>query len=177
MKDLLIGLNNLNQARRKAGKVKRYHTESLLQPAQTLSDHIFNMLRIWTSLWGDPPPEVTMQILFHDFEELILGDIPHWAAEFPALKEAYHDANGKVRELLGVPAEIKDDRMHIVDQIEALEFMVDEVLLGNHTLVLKLHKLGDVINQHLSKLLPEESRPIYDYLKDMGIDLKDFPHG
>lgn len=106
-----------------------------------------------------------------------MGDIPHWAAEFPALKEAYHDANGKVRALLGAPAEIKDDRIHIVDQIEAMEFMMDEVLLGNHSLAPKLHKLGDAINRHLSKLPPEESRQIYAYLEDMDIRPTDFPHG
>jgi 5'-deoxynucleotidase YfbR-like HD superfamily hydrolase len=126
------------------------------------------MLRIWTSIWGAPPPEVTMEIMYHDFEELFIGDMPHWTHCQPKFRDLAEELNHEIRKELGAPLETFNWRIRLVDQIEAIEFMLDEVLLGNYILQDKLHGLARKVYKALLELPVEEATKIYAYFDDMG---------
>jgi len=170
LRDLIPEIPNLEVAHRRAGKVKRWHTEPTIQQ-QTLSDHIFNMLRIYMAIWGEPPPAIVMKIMYHDFEELYLGDLPHWAAQIPDLKIAYleveHQLQHEYQDILSATHRYNafEYRIKICDWIEALEFMLEEILLGNSRMRLRMEKLY----QKLERLLKDEYRdeePVLRYLDD-----------
>jgi hypothetical protein len=125
------------------------------------------MLRIWTSIWGAPPPEVTMEIMYHDFEELFTGDMPHWTHCQPNFQNLTEELSDSIRRELGAPREAPDWKINLVDQIEAIEFMLDEVLLGNYTLQDKLHGLARKVYKSLLELSIEEAAKIYAYFDQM----------
>lgn len=170
MNDLRKECKSRSQALRYAGKVKRWHTEQTLQ-TQTISDHNFNILRIYYSIWGRPEPDVTERILFHDFEEYFIGDIPHWAAAIPEMEKTkkYLEKLLWIRFDMPGPS-TEEKRIKICDWIEALEFMLDEVMFGNDTLRSSLEGLHVKLIKEL--LDPEEAAAVADYLVDMGFEYK-----
>lgn len=158
---------NLAVAHRLAGKVKRWHSEETIRE-QTIADHVYNIMRIYLYIWGNPEPSLFCRIMFHDFEELYLGDLPHWAGCIPELKTAYRFAED---ELLASFPEIPtshhyDYRIKICDWIEALEFMINECLLGNSEMRFRMEKLYRKLVVETSRLEQSEEDVIIRYLRD-----------
>lgn len=165
-------IDTLQLARKRAAKVKRWHTEFTIQ-TQTLSDHIFNVIRIYHSIWGEPDTETFKKLMYHDFEEYFLGDLPHWTCNIPDLKNAYADAKDDLLleyNLKVLPTD-RDERIKVCDWIEAIEFMIIEVNLGNNTLRSGLERLWNKLAA-LCISLPVAANPsIENYLVKSGTHL------
>lgn len=159
----------LTQFHREAGKVKRWHTEFTVQQ-QTISDHVFNMIRIYTAIWGAPDTENFYKLIYHDIEEREIGDWPHWTACDKKLEEGKRRLERAVLYKYGIKDYDESDRIKICDWVEALEFMIDEVNLGNDTLRNKMEmlwrKMDDMAlyNNHNDQLYGK----VYRYLEESG---------
>lgn len=155
---------NLVVAHRQAGKVRRWHTENTVRQ-QTISDHVYNLMRIYLYIWGNPEPSLVCRMMFHDFEEFYLGDLPHWAACIPDFKTAYKKAEGELlSEFMEIPSShAYDHRIKICDWIEALEFMMDECMLGNDHLFERMEKLYQKLEKEIYN---EEKGRVFKYLDD-----------
>lgn len=153
---------------RKAGKVKRWHTEFTIQ-TQTISDHVYNMIRIYYSIWGSPNVTNFEQLIYHDFEEKKIGDIPHFAAASIHFQQAKKNMEQEILEDFGLPhLEKTNPRILICDWIEALEFMADEVNMGNDTLRMGLEKLWNKLENYIGPKA-EEYEKVYEYLNGSGL--------
>lgn len=121
---------------RLAGLVMRYHTWPTLTQ-QTISEHTWQLLRIYIEIFGPPPPLVTYYITYHDAPELKTGDAPFpIKMENPDLKEILDRIEKKTfLEMLGkdMPELSMEEkvRVKICDLIEMHEFGVHERFLGN----------------------------------------------
>ena len=163
-------LNTLEKAHRAVGFVKRWHTEQMLRE-QRLDSHIFGMIRIYYHIWGVPNQDILPAILFHDFEELFLGDLPYWTHRYHGLRKAYGDAEKHMLATLpGFPMLIETDnyRIKIVDKIDALETMLDEVWFGNESLRLPMGRLYDVLLEEMSPISVEDVGLVERYLDKVG---------
>lgn len=120
---------------RDAGRVLRYHATRTLQQ-QSVGEHTWQILRIYTEIWGPPSGAASAAILVHDAPEVLVGDTPHPAkARWPALRAALDEAETEVAEemLPDVPRCSPDEefRIKLCDLIEMWEFGQDEALLGS----------------------------------------------
>jgi hypothetical protein len=152
-----------------AGKVKRWHMEFTVQ-SQTISDHVYNIFRIYYTIYWVPEPEVFSHILFHDAEEYLTGDLPHWFAAIPEVHAAKVKEEKKFEKIHGLNKlpmdEHKFHRIRVCDWIEAMEFMVDEVNLGNDSLRHKLERLFDKLMDHCRD--DPWKQNVSDYLEKSG---------
>lgn len=132
---------------RKAGLVKRYHTEPTIQ-TQTIAEHTYHVLRIWFELYGPPSPEETAAILVHDLGEKATGDLPHMIKrDYPELKNTlgqieddyirnvmmsiYKDHPYDIELTKPVLLDLDGLKIKICDLLEMAEFSLDEFKLGN----------------------------------------------
>lgn len=152
MSEISPGVGSYIGAWKTSGGVKRWHTEETIRE-QTLADHRYNLLRIYMSIWGTPTGQILWKIVHHDFEELFLGDLPHWSADILELKNGYRTAEEKLLALFPKIKETQsptahDRRIKICDWIEALEFMMREILLGNKMMTTQVHRLyGKLVHE------------------------------
>lgn len=157
----------LLELHRQAGKVKRWHTEFTIQ-SQTISDHVYNMIRIYTAIWGYPPRHDYLALIYEDIEERITGDWPHWVtSSFPDLALMKEKIEQEVRNKFHIPGEGKSFRVQVCDWLEALEFMVNEVTLGNDTLRDKTERLWNKFQMFTETC--SNTNDIEDYLQDSGL--------
>jgi hypothetical protein len=61
---------------RLAGQVERYHTWPTLH-RQSVAEHTWQLLRVYTSIFGVPEKNVMQAIMFHDCGEIAVGDAPY----------------------------------------------------------------------------------------------------
>lgn len=159
----------LTKSHRASGKVKRWHTEWTVKE-QTISDHVYNMIRIYYHIFGVPKAEDFERLILHDVEERTFGDWPHWEAEGTIAAKAKHELEVQTRRMLGIPDYVgfPTSRIRVCDWIEAMEFMADEVLLGNHTLRFKLERLHDKFVKYIEEADSITKMRIQSYLDDSG---------
>lgn len=131
-------MHKLDSARH-AGNIIRYHSWPTLQQ-QTNAHHTWNVMRIYSELFGWPIAEVAAYIHYHDVGELDTGDIsfvvkrnhpgikkitkPIEAAAMKRLSRGY-----ATEDMISNQEKIK---VKICDLLEMLEFSLDEIFLGNH---------------------------------------------
>lgn len=164
----------LEVAHRAVGKVQRFHTEFTIQ-TQTISDHVYNILRIYYAVFGPPPEDMLVRIIFHDFEEYFIGDIPHWASSIPEIQEFKYEQERLLWKRYNIPITFfgpnKEFRLRICDWIEALEFMLDEELLGNATLRHGLERLYEKVQMECA-LADRDGAAAMGYLEKTGFHNK-----
>lgn len=146
-----------------AGKTKRYHAWIVIQQ-QTVADHSFNVLRIYSQIWGPPSPEVTCFIVWHDMGEWVSGDPPYPSkARNPDLKEACDRIEKQaVASMGGYEAAITEGerlRIKICDLVEMIEFAMIELLMGNK------FALPVIADPKESLLFLMEKLPVSDWAK------------
>lgn len=152
---------------RYAGMVKRYHAWPTIQQ-QTVADHTFHVIRIYTTLFGAPEGYLLHYMIYHDLGELTAGDTP-----FPAkrvvkgLREPMERAETWGLEQQGVhlPVITFIEKRHfkIADLLEMWEFAMVEIQLGN----LLGHPVRQNITHYLREMkLPDnEQKLVEDYMK------------
>lgn len=120
---------------RLAGSVIRYHTWPMLR-RETVAEHAWNVLRIYSTIFGYPEPQVTKYIIWHDCGEFATGDLPFpIKANNPELKESLDKLEEQQVAKMGVvlpvlePTEKK--RIKCADLLDMLEAGTVEVLMGN----------------------------------------------
>lgn len=120
---------------RLAGLVDRYHAWPTLT-RQTVAEHTWQLMRIYSEMFGNPTSDVFQYILWHDAAELMTGDIPFpMKAHNPALKtalDALEDAWLSTN-TAGVPSITLEEKgcVKICDLVEMWEFGSYEMQLGN----------------------------------------------
>lgn len=128
--------NRVFTSLRFAGLIKRYHTWPTLRE-QTVAEHTWHVLRIYYTLFGPPPLELWIYMLFHDAPgEMGAGDVSfHAKRKHPALKAALDAAEQEHLKRMGmeIPAitEEQHARFKICDVLEMLEFGEEESNKGN----------------------------------------------
>lgn len=153
---------------RQAGQVKRWHTELTLRE-QTISDHVYNVMRIFYWVWGPPTQEQFIELITHDIEEREMGDWPHWIAARPIINEIKDNLEHAIRDAAGIPQTETSNAVKICDWIEAIEFMVQEYELGNHGLRTKMEGLWAKILILRDSGGIESIERVDRYLKNSGL--------
>ena len=155
---------------RYAGCVKRYHTWPTIT-TQTVACHSWQVLRLYTQIFGPPSTDVTAYILWHDAGELVLGDLPFPVkARNPDLKLACDRIENEAVVAMGgfIPklSEVEKVRCKGCDYVEMLEFGLDEVAMGNTF----AQPIVDDIKDSLYKLSmsPEDWLKVENYLVRVG---------
>lgn len=179
MDQLKIG--SFANAHRLAGKVKRWHTAFTIQ-TQTVSDHVYNLMRIYVAIFGAPAASTWHQMLLHDFEELYTGDIPHWTARLPEMQKAKDGLENwvwtQIHPEVTYPEFRGGDwpRIQAADWIEALEFISEEHRLGNHTPMINLPGLHKRLMDQVRSM--REKASVVTYLEETGFyaDKPDLHH-
>lgn len=86
---------------RLAGQVKRYHTWPTHRQ-QTVGEHTWQVLRIYSTIFGPPDPSLLLYILYHDCGELVTGDLPFPVkSENPVIGAAVHAMEDDAKQRLG----------------------------------------------------------------------------
>lgn len=117
-----------------AGSIVRYHNRPTAQ-RQTVGEHTWRVLVIYTELFGMPRAEVYKYIIYHDVPEIVTGDIPFLPKRrYPTLK---HDLTAIENEVLRdlsieLPKLLEEEKKQIkvADLLEMLFWAVDDVRIG-----------------------------------------------
>lgn len=130
-----MNADQITGCQRFAGQVKRYHTWPVLRE-QTVAEHTWQIMRIFTQLFGAPDKDVYTFILYHDAGEISCGDLP-----FPvkAKNELIKREMDKLEDHglfhMGAPkVTIGDEmkiRVKICDLLEMWEYGKQELAMGN----------------------------------------------
>lgn len=118
-----------------AGSIVRYHNRPTAQ-RQTVGEHTWRVLVIYTELYGMPRAEVYKHIIYHDVPEIVTGDIPFMPKrEFPQLKQVLHHIElDYIPNILdySLPEITKEEKTQIktADLLEMMFFAVDDVKMG-----------------------------------------------
>lgn len=125
----------------KGGRVKRYHTESVIGH-QNVAEHSWNMVLIIDRLWPDASKELIMAALYHDTAEVTLGDIPaptkrviaeDCGVVLDSLEAAFHSKTGTPNSNdLGATDKL---RLKVADYLELVLFCKYQFKLGNEDLL------------------------------------------
>jgi len=163
-----------------AGSVRRYHTWPVNRE-QTVADHSFHVLRLYWTLFGSVPPEVTEYIIWHDMGELWTGDSPYpLKRNNPELKDKLDliEMEG-VLAMGGAVSDLTTDqkkRIKVCDYVEMLEYALHEVNLGNQYAMVVLWRIWSVlcdILPHASTLeMTQSGRRYFDRLTERVNELK-----
>ncbi len=126
---------HITQYPRYAGEVKRYHCWPNAAP-QTTGQHTWQVMRIYTEVFGLMAPDVSYYILHHDSGELNSGDVAHHVkAALPELKAMMDRAETMGLEMIGIvlPELSRQEALRVkaCDLLEMAEYAVEEQLGGN----------------------------------------------
>ena len=117
-----------------AGKVKRYHTWTMLQQ-QTIAEHCWRVATIYVEIFGLPRAEVLYYCLHHDSGELWTGDLPFGIKTHLEIGIAMNRAEAEGLEKLKIqlPELTHEERVRckICDLMEMWETGTHEYNLGN----------------------------------------------
>ena len=116
-----------------AGSIVRYHNRPTAQ-RQTVGEHTWRVLVIYTELYGMPRAEVYQNIIYHDVPEIITGDIPFMAKRYyPELKKILNQIEQKYdATYLHLPAITEEEvaQIKVADLLEMLFFAIDDYHMG-----------------------------------------------
>ena len=121
---------------RLSGQVMRYHTWPTLTQ-QSTGEHSWQVLRIYTEMFGPPSSAVAVYILYHDSGELHTGDLPFPAKRNSSVlkEECTRIEEAAIRKMTGgsMPELTREEglKVKICDLVEMNEFGAHEVRLGN----------------------------------------------
>lgn len=180
--------NDLKVQPRLAGMVTRYHTNPVLRK-QPISDHVYNMMRIWYLIWGPLPSNISTNMLWHDSGELVTSDISHQTK-----KEISPDALNQIKELeckavkaMGGPeheqvSEYEAIKIKICDLLEMLEFGILEEAFGCHFGRSIIHAAYTALEHYRDKVKLTDAIKVGHYLikvidtaKQYGLDQSILP--
>lgn len=121
---------------RHAGVVQRYHTWPTLNN-QSIDAHSWHVMRIYYELWKEVPAYMFVYMLYHDVNELKMGDTPTYAKmkdpeSAERAKKAEADATYSIiGQDLPILSEEEHRRFKIADILERWEFAHFERNMGN----------------------------------------------
>jgi 5'-deoxynucleotidase YfbR-like HD superfamily hydrolase len=128
-------------ALRASGKVKRWHTVSVIGE-QTVDQHCAQCVSLLLLLHPDPSIDLIKAVLWHDSSEQRTGDMPApIKRSHPDLRAAYHAAEMDVcqAQVSDAFARLSDEDKRWVRTVDILEMALwaaDQYMLGNqHALV------------------------------------------
>jgi hypothetical protein len=123
---------------RLAGTVERYHTWPTIR-RQSVAEHTWQILRIYTTIFGPPDEDTFLYIMFHDCGELTTGDPPYPVkAHNPALRQEFQKLEDKAKDSAGtfwsVDIPLHSDKpkhVKVAELIEMAEEGLVETTMGN----------------------------------------------
>jgi len=141
----------------KGGKVRRYHTETLIGPEQTVSQHSWGVAVLVDILWPEASKELVLAAIYHDAHEAELGDIPaptkrQISAETDIMDEMEFAFHHRTNTLYERNLSLNDKaRLKIADYLELVMFCQHQVKMGN-THIKKVGLLGvEYVNELLER--------------------------
>lgn len=178
---LTNGSDDLGDYIRAAGKVKRFHTDTLIR-VPTVADHTWHVLTLFDQLWPDDfSVAVARAIMYHDLAERSTGDLPapvKWYA--PRLKEALAAVESDIeavycpKPVMHLPEELRL-KIKYCDMLELVLTVKDEYMLGNRTLH-HIHQNGhEAALALLSKIDPNgEHDQAWEQLNELSVGNFDY---
>lgn len=119
---------------RNAGRVKRFHTTSVIGE-QTVADHTYGVMCIIQELWPDCSKKLLLAAMYHDSAEYLTGDNPAPAKrKYATLHQALSDAEEDIAREYNttVVMDEKDERrLKIADITELVLFAREQLKMGN----------------------------------------------
>lgn len=144
----------LSSAQYLAGKIKRWHTCIGLE--QTLADHSQGVAAVIALLHPNPSANLLKTALFHDYGELITGDIPSPAKKDPVLSKRLKELEAEGRASMGIPEwPLTEEERHWLALADAYETFMFLGYVGEGSPVVRNieHQLvHDKINKHCDAL-------------------------
>lgn len=154
-----------------AGNVQRYHTWPTINQ-QSVAEHTWQMLRIWFHMWGPPPPDVTVVIVFHDAGEVLAGDRPFMAKRrSPELKAILDKLEDEAVEEMGGPkaglrlTPYDTLRIKFCDWLEMMEFGLVEMAMGNNLCQPVVNACSELIYSKIAQLSDEDRAALNNYMQ------------
>jgi hypothetical protein len=156
---------------RLAGTVERYHTWPTIR-RQTVAEHTWQLLRVYTCLFGPPDQETFLYIMFHDSGEIITGDPPYPVKRNnPELRRRFQEVEDKAKTSqsafwgFNIPLECKMAKhAKIAELIEMAEEGMVETTLGSRFGWTVAVRTLDAAYAMLGAFTPEEARAIRAYV-------------
>jgi 5'-deoxynucleotidase YfbR-like HD superfamily hydrolase len=122
---------------RRAGAVRRYHTETLLRP-ETVAEHSANVAFLCSILDPECATALIYSALIHDTAEIYTGDIPYPFKKQHADMGKYVNAVEKGFLLNhGLYVELTEEQVQVLKAADMLDLVLkclEEARLGNRTL-------------------------------------------
>lgn len=139
---------------RRAGQVKRYHTELVLKE-QNVGEHSFNVAWLcYLMTDGKPSAALLLGALAHDAAEHITGDIPSPTKRALSIR---HVVQGHEEQLmtgvgLALPSMTaeEDAILKLADALDGFLYCVREISLGNRTLTTVVENYTAYVRELLS---------------------------
>lgn len=130
-------MHKLDTARH-AGNILRYHTWPTIKQ-QTNAHHTWNVIRLYIEMFGEPESAVLLFMMYHDVGELDTGDISYVAKSInPGVKTVTAPIEDACMHRLsfqkafdGMIPVSEEKKVKACDHLEAMEFSLDEMRLGN----------------------------------------------
>jgi hypothetical protein len=156
---------------RLAGTVERYHTWPTIR-RQTVAEHTWQLLRVYTAIFGPPDPETFLYIMFHDGAEIVTGDPPYPVKRNnPDLRRQFKDVEDRAKTSQGafwgfdIPLECKMAKhAKVAELIEMAEEGMVETTLGSRFGWTVAVRTLDAAHAMLGAFIPEDRRAITTYV-------------
>lgn len=164
--------NTVSEYPRYAGEVVRYHCWPT-SVRQTTGQHTWQVMRIYTQIFGMMSPEVSYYILHHDSGELNTGDLAHHVkARRPDLKHLMDEAETEGLDMIGIvlpelPAAEKL-RVKACDLLEMAEFAVEEQLRGNMLARAVTINIEWALCNHVKKMDERDQTIVEDFVHELN---------
>ena len=147
-------MNSLIRAARRAGRVTRYHTSTLVK-GEDVAQHTFNMMNLlMVMLNGQVSPALLKAALLHDQGEYVTGDIPSPVKRAMKLNELDIMETAAINYIhyAGSPSltEWEHLLLKVADNLDGLLKCTEELRLGNY----ELDMVGKTYVSYLNELLP-----------------------
>lgn len=151
-------MNSKLRAARRAGRVARYHTSTLVH-REDVAQHSFNLMNIlMVMLNGNVSNDLLVAALLHDQGEYLTGDIPSPVKKMlpPAAKSHIEMVEEQAVNMIhakGHPVltEWEHTMLKVADNLDGLLKCIEEVELGNQDLIIT----GSTYCIYLENLLPK----------------------
>ena len=146
-----------------AGSIMRYHNRPTAQK-QTVGEHTWRVMVIYTEMYGMPRSPVYFYILHHDVAEIVTGDVPFIVKRrYPTVKKLLSELEDEINyNLFTSPPALTQQELYqikVADLLEMLFFAIEDVNMGCQYSV-------DIIENILEAL--EHNGQAREYLESKG---------
>jgi 5'-deoxynucleotidase YfbR-like HD superfamily hydrolase len=157
---------------RRSAKTQRFHTETLIR-AQSVGEHSYGVAWLcWMLTNGEPSAALLMHAIAHDAAEHCTGDIPAPVKRgSDAVKSHFDSAEQDALKGAGIClpplSEHEELVLKLADSLEGLLYTLDEIDMGNKSVIPVMNAFSDYCRVYTTKFPPEHfARTLLDVVLD-----------